>query len=471
MLLVSREKLEANLCRESFYDFVQRFWETCIPETPVWNWHIPYLCDEFQKVAELVFANKPKEYDVTVNISPGTTKSTIASVMFPAWCWTRQPSLRSICGSYAYDLSLDLSRRSRQVIQSDKFKKIFPEIQLEEDQNTKGYFINTQGGARRAVTVGGAVTGTHGHIIIVDDPVNPKGAQSETILAASNLWMQETLSTRKINKEQTPTILIQQRLHENDATGSLLKRTSGHGVKHICLPGEETDWINPPELRAHYVDGLMDVVRLSRPVLQSLEKDLGEYGYACQILQRPIPRGGGLFKTARLQLDVPHAKFTKKVRYWDKAGTRGGGARTAGVLLGMDVDGFVWILDVVKGQWDAYEREAIIKATAQRDGLKVEIGVEQEPGSGGKESAENTVRNLHGFRVRVDRPTGDKYLRADPFAVQVNGGNVRYVAGEWNQEYLNELEYFPRGTYKDQVDATSGAYAILNRRTYTVGGF
>jgi predicted phage terminase large subunit-like protein len=118
-------------------------------------------------------------------------------------------------------------------------------------------------------------------------------------------------------------------------------------------------------------------------------------------------------------------------------------------------------LDVVRGQWDAYDRERIIRLTAEADGRPVEIGIEQEPGSGGLESAQNTVRNLAGFTVFKDRPTGDKATRADPFVVQVNGGNVRMLKGEWNRDYLNELLYWPNSKYKDQVDASSGAFLRL----------
>ena len=101
--------------------------------------------------------------------------------------------------------------------------------------------------------------------------------------------------------------------------------------------------------------------------------------------------------------------------------------------MGVDVDQKSAVLDLLRGQWEAAARERIILQTAQIDGKGVAIGVEQEPGSGGKESAQSTVKMLAGFRVRVDRPTGDKEVRADPYAVQVNGGNVYLVQGPWNK--------------------------------------
>ncbi len=152
------------------------------------------------------------------------------------------------------------------------------------------------------------------------------------------------------------------------------------------------------------------------------------------------------------------------VRYWDKAGTAGGGAYTAGVLLAKDRDGLIYITDVVRGQWAAVDRERIIRATAEADRAKyghVRISVEQEPGSGGKESAESTIRNLIGFSAIADRPTGDKAIRLEPFAAQAGAGNVRLVIARWNGEYVDELTTFPMGKYRDQADATSGAFNRL----------
>jgi predicted phage terminase large subunit-like protein len=119
---------------------------------------------------------------------------------------------------------------------------------------------------------------------------------------------------------------------------------------------------------------------------------------------------------------------------------------------------------VARGQWSALEREQKIKLLAQLDAKlcsSYEIGVEQEPGSGGKESAENTIRRLAGYTVFADKVTGSKDVRAEPFAAQVQGNNVRLVAGEWQFDLLDEMEGFPNSKYRDQVDACSGAFNRL----------
>ena len=76
-----------------------------------------------------------------------------------------------------------------------------------------------------------------------------------------------------------------------------------------------------------------------------------------------------------------------------------------------------------------------------------------------------SIRNLIGFSVLVDPPKGDKVYRADPYSVQVNNGNVfLFRNDDWNREYIEEFRYFPRSRYKDQVDASSGAFNRLMQK-------
>lgn len=468
----SEVEIMASLCRSSFADFVRLFWDVIVPEELIWNWHMGYLCRRLHKLAERVFEGLPKEHDLIINISPGSTKSTIASIMFPAWVWTRLPSARLLSGSYSQMLAMDLARKSRDLIKSDRYRACFTDVEIREDQDSKGFFVNKHGGERYAFGIGGTVTGKHGHFIIVDDPLNPNQAASEAELNAANRWMEETLPSRVVDRRVVPTILIMQRLHENDPTGHRLRKANLMPVRHVCIPAEATEHVNPPSLKKYYVGGLMDPKRLGWEAL-SQAKAQGEYAYAAQYLQTPIPRGGLMFHTDKLRVARPPAAFKRVIRGWDKAGTAGGGMFTAGVKIGIAADDRVWVLDVIRGQWDASMREATILSAARSDGTGVTVGVEQEPGSGGKESAEATARRLIGFPVRVvkvGKSEGDKAARADPFAAQVNAGNVSLAEAAWNLDYVNELRFFPRSRYKDQVDATSLAFNLLARPRLVAGG-
>ncbi len=207
-----------------------------------------------------------------------------------------------------------------------------------------------------------------------------------------------------------------------------------------------------------------------------LEKDPG---YTANLLALPlvdrerllcgnwkiVAEGGKMFNQAWWKFvdTMPEGKRTI-VRFWDKAATANGGAETAGVRMSKTDDGRFFVEHVVHGQWSTHEREQRIRRTAEQDGTDVEIYLEQEPGSAGKDSAEFTIRNLAGFKVRAQRATGDKLERAKPFASQVEAGNVYLVRGEWNKDYIHQHHNFPQTKLKDMVDASSGAFNVLALR-------
>lgn len=476
MTCLDKNALEASVCRDSLQDFVQRFWDVICPERMHWNWHMGVICDVLQEAAERVFRGEPKKYDLVINVPPGSSKSIIASQMFPAWCWTRMPSCKFIMTSYATALALRDARLSRMLIDSTKYIRLFGDMELRDDQNSKSDFENGSGGFRFSAGIDGAITGRHAHFIGIDDPVNPEEAVSEPKLATANRVVTVTLPSRKVDKQITVTYNIQQRLHQDDPSGRLIAeslRENGTPIKHIKLPGEITSpkQVKPRKYARFYKDGLLDPVRHTRASLKAALARMGQYGYAGQYLQEPAPLGGGMFQVDKIVIEQPpHLRhFAALARYWDKAGTKDGGAWTAGVLMGLDKRGHFWVLDVIRGQWDSAVRERRIKQTAQADeeasgdGKKrrVQVGVEQEPGSGGKESAQATARNLAGYLVRLDPAKGDKVTRADPFSVQVNSENVSMAPGPWNKVYIDEFALFPNSKYKDQVDASSGAFALL----------
>lgn len=482
---VDEASLIRSIVRESFLEFVREFWPVIVSDPLVENWHIPFICSELQTLAERVFRGEPKAYDLVVNIPPGSSKSTLCSQLFPAWVWTRMPHARFICASYAYTISLKDAMKMRDVVESETYRACFPGLELREDQNTKGYFVNRSKGERFSTGVGGAVTGNHAHFILIDDPINPEEAFSDAELATANRWMESTISTRKVDKRVTPMLLIQQRLHQNDPSGELLDKAAGTGsVRHICLPGEytgeskepdEPPEVSPPELAVNYVDGLFDPVRLPRPALDQLRRDLGEYGYASQILQVPIPTGGGLFDVNKLIMENHRpGKFVRLVRSWDKAAsdsTTKNANWSVGALMGVDARGDYWILDVIRAQLRPTPREHLIRSTAEMDGEHVEVILEIESGSGGKESGEGTVRNLAGFRIHTFHPTGDKESRAYAFASQVGGGTVHCLDRPWTKELKSEMRFFPKSKFDDQIDALSGAFNVLARRSRKVGGW
>ena len=469
------DAVKAERCRRSFYHFITEFWDCISSDEFKTNWHIPYLCSELTRLAERVANKLPKRHDLIINIPPGTTKSITCSIMFPVWCWLNWSWMRFIVASYSGALSLEHAEYSRDLIRSEKFKRLFPELDIKQDKDTKSNFrivkhrssgIVEIGGNRYSTSVGGTLTGFHGHILIVDDPLDPNRAVSETELKSANRWIDQTLSTRKVDKAVTPTILIMQRLHQNDPSGHILAKKKKN-VRHICLPCEIRNYgkyLRPKELAEFYTDGLLDPIRMPWEILEEMEADLGQYGYAGQGGQNPVPPGGGMFKVDHFQIiDTMPAlvNIIQTIRYWDNAGTKDAGAFSVGCKMHKLQNGKYLIPDVKRGQWASDEREKIKRETAEADGSSCVVYSEQEPGSSGKDMANATIRNLAGFMAFADRPTGDKVYRADPYSVQVNNGNVLLLRGDWNHDFIEEHRNFPYSTYKDQVDGASGAFGKL----------
>ncbi len=475
--------IQRALNNRSFYSFFVYFWDTISSAKLVPNWHLFYLCTEVQEAIERMANGEACEYDLLINIPPGTTKTTLLSIMLNAWVWTKWEWVQVIGASYSMQLSLKSASATRDIIRSNKFKEMYPDLFIKADEDSKSDFRimkkaqddkeDTRGGFRFSTSVGGTVTGMHAHLIVIDDPLNPLQALSTQQMQTVNNWVNAVIPTRKVDKDVALTIMVMQRLHENDPSGNWLAKektkdkSSNKRIRHISLPADisETDeFLHPKELKVHYKNGLLDPNRLSKETLDNMLIDLGTFQYSGQFLQNPVSSQGGLFKVDYLNIIdniISPGLIENTVRYWDKAGTIGGGAFTVGVKMHKLTDGRFVISDVKRGQWGSDDRERIIKMTAQADGHEVVVGIEQEPGSGGKESAEATIKNLAGFIVYKDIPRGDKVLRADPFSVQVNYGNVSILRAEWNDVYIEEMRFFPLSRYKDQIDATSGAFNML----------
>lgn len=158
----------ASLCRASFEAFVRLFWdEVPVAQTLMWNWHLGVYTSEIQSVAEEILSGNPRSHDLVCNVSPGSSKSSVWSVLFPCWVWTRKPDARLITASHTEILATDLAAYAREVMRSVMYQMCFPDIEFTETQDAKGYYRNTKGGERFTCTVAGkSPTGHHAHFII-----------------------------------------------------------------------------------------------------------------------------------------------------------------------------------------------------------------------------------------------------------------------------------------------------------------
>lgn len=473
--------IRKELARRSLYKFVLYTWHLVETKPFVDGWHIRMIC------AHLEAVSRGKLMRLMINIPPRHMKSLLVSVFWPAWHWLWDPAHQWLFSSYAHSLSIRDAVRCRRLMQSAVYQSWLEQPGgglawvFTGDQNTKIRYENDQGGYRLATSVDGALTGEGGDTIVVDDAHNVVEGESATRRGACVTWWDESMSTRHNNPRVPRTVLMGQRVHHQDLYGHVLDSEEGALYDKVILPARyEPDAQRlvsslgavDPRTRA---DQCLWPERFGDAELTRLEARLTRYAVAAQLQQRPTPREGGLFPVGEMKYAerFNRAAVVATVRYWDKAGTEGGGKFTSGVRMHRLRDKTVVVDHVVRGQWAAGTREKIIKQWAILDNkefgspddpAKVKTYVEQEPGSGGKESAENTVRNLAGFKVYADRPTGDKEARAEPFAAQVENGNVLVVAGaneSWPAKYTEELQMFPNSDFTDQVDSSSGAFNKL----------
>lgn len=426
-----------------------------------WYRHCEVLGRVLEKVAEGELRR------VMIFCPPRHGKSEQTSRLFTAYYLTRFPERWVGLASYGAEFATDLARNAKEFYLAGGGE-------LRGDQRAAANWRTAKGGGLWSAGAGGSITGRGGNLLVIDDPLkNAEEAASETIRRRHQEWWQSTFRTRA--EPDSAIVIIQTRWHTEDLSGWLLSREGGEATEgwHIVNlpaiaegPSEipatctlELDWRNPGEA--------LCPERYDLPALNALRGGTGPYYWSAMFQQRPAPRGGGMFERAWFEI-IPATPqpVAQRIRYWDKAGTAGGdGARTAGVLMARSGDSFT-IESVVAGRWGATERERVISQTAQADKAahgRVATWVEQEPGSGGKESAEATVRGLSlaGFSAHAEPVRGDKALRAEPLAGAASVGNVRLKAGEWCEGFLSEIELFPMGALKDQVDAASGAFNKL----------
>lgn len=449
-----RKRDNPPLSFASFVDLVSR---------GKYQWY-PYcikLAHILQKVAD------GKLNRLMVLMPPRHGKSELVSRLFSAYYLYRFPEKWVGLNSYAAELAYTFSR-------SAKDNYLYAGGPIRQDAHAMRHWETGKDGGMWAAGVGGPITGKGFNLGIIDDPIkNAEEASSEVIRRKQKDWFASTFSTRE--EPGAAIIIIQTRWHEDDLSGYVLSLENEepdhwHIVHFEAI--KESKSPEYPETCTIELDDRQPGEALSpaRYPIEKLKKFLnriGSYFFGALFQQTPKPHEGNIFKRDWFELVNRVPSDCKRVRYWDKAGTEGSGAFSCGVLIGYNhMAKIYYIEDLVRGQWSAGRRETIIKQTAQLDAVSYGLynlatWIEQEPGSGGKESAEATILNLAGFIIRKDRPTGDKVLRSRPLAAQAEARNVKILNADWTKDFLDRLGAFPFGTYKDDVDASSGAFNKL----------
>ena len=310
--VVSKKKMLLDIdrsnCEDSLYLFLRGAWKYL--DSSPWKdgWPIEAVAEHLEAVVDGEIKR------LIINIPPRMGKSSITSVALPAWTWAQRdrgptsgPGVQFLHASYANQLSLRDSVKCRRLIESTWYQERWGDrFDLNSDQNTKSRFSNNQGGERLITSIGAAVTGEGGSIIVVDDPNAANEAFSEATIQTTIDWWDGTMSTRLNDPKTGAYIIIQQRLAEDDLTGHILSKDVGEWT-HLCLPMRYEPerafitgigWKDPRSIEGE----LLWPDRFGEKETTLLEKQLGPYAAAGQLQQRPEPAGGGVIKRDWWQL-------------------------------------------------------------------------------------------------------------------------------------------------------------------------
>ena len=412
-----------------------------------WNLHSPHillLCKYLQDVAD----GKIKR--LAISQPPRSGKSETLC-RFAAFMLEKRSNSNVLCCGYNQSIGRRFSRKTRTIIDS--------RIGLSKNHQSIDEWSIDNGSVYYVGSVNSPKTGVGFNLVICDDLIkNREEASSPVITEKLRDFYKEDLYSRL--EPNGSMILVGTRWSENDPIGYAISLDDSFqiiNVPAIC-EDEETDPLNRKLGESIFPE------RYSTEDYLAIKEIMGEFGFSSLYQGRPIPKDGGLFKPDRIKIDTPE-KIIKKVRAYDLAASSGKGDYTVGVLLGLDEKDNIWILDVYRSQDGTDKRDAKILQISELDGRETRIRIPQDPGSAGKSLSHYFIKMLSGFTVISNPVSGNKETRAEPFAIQVNAGNVKMIKADWNKDLLKELEMFPYGKTDDQVDALSDAFDEITKKT------
>jgi predicted phage terminase large subunit-like protein len=460
--------IERELCKRSLAEFAKRAWRVLEPSAELkWGWALDAICLHLEAVT------KGEITRLLMNVPPGSMKSLLTGVIWPAWEWgpVGLPEMRFVGTAHEEQLAIRDSRRCRDLIKSEWFQKLWP-LDLLADLDGKREFGNTRKGIRQARAFT-SMTGVRGDRVILDDPISADNANSAAKLEAARIAFTETLPTR-VNSDKSAIVVIMQRLNEKDISGVI--KEMGLPYTHLCIPMRfepafrcttSIGWTDPRTVEGE----LMFPERFGETQVAELEKTLGTYGTAGQLQQRPAPRGGSIINTDWFGYwsHVPQLEFrfitvdtAQKTADHNDWSVLQCWARS---FIGKAVK-----LDQVRGKWEAPELLVQARAfwlkhlndprplanAATMRGMYVEDKV----------SGTGLIQTLRreGLPVIAVQRNKDKISRGYDAAPFIETGNVLLPQdAPWLSGFLAEVAAFPSGAHDDQLDPMFDAINLVQR--------
>jgi predicted phage terminase large subunit-like protein len=457
----SETRLLEALLRSDFRAFVRKAFTTLCPgQGYVRSWHVEAIAWQLERV------RRGEIRRLIINMPPRSLKSITASVAFPAFLLGHDPSRRVICVSYSGDLAKKHANDFRAVLESPWYRTTFPTTRIGPYKNTETEIELTARGFRLATSVGGTLTGRGGDIIIIDDPLKPDDAFSESKRSGANQWFASTLLSRLDDKRTGAIVVVMQRVHMDDLTGFLLSQSDEWKV--LSLPAiaefEDTIPIGDGSVHRRALGEALSPEREPLHVLEEIKLQIGSDTFSAQYQQAPVPPGGAMVKrhwVKRYPDLPPECEQFLTLQSWDTA-SKGGPDNDWSVCTTWLVtrDRRWFLLDVWRRRVDYPALKVATQDLAKKwNASRVLV---EDAGAG-----TSLVAELKGKipGIIAVKPTGDKESRMAVASAKFEAGQVFLPKrADWLPDLEAELFAFPGSRHDDQCDSISQALFDKNVR-------
>lgn len=461
----ARIKVERRLCyddKHGYYEFFKMAWHVVEKKPLKLNFHIQYLCDRLQAEIERIAAGIPKKKDLIICIPPRSSKSSIVTVFLNAWIWIKYPHIKIITTSYSSTLSGKHAIKTKLIIESQWYQVRFGgAFRLSRKKNTNNEYWNTERGMRFASSVDGTVTGDGGDVIVGDDLINPKQSASKKMRENAVNFLRETLSNRLDDPDIGIIILMQQRTHANDVVGMEILE-NGDLYEQIILPAQDLAPIKPAGLARYYVDGLLDPVRFSLPILEKHRRRMSTFD--AQYNQVPKKPGGNIWKESWFFDFTMHelyaaAAAAKHSLVWnfvlDGAYTKKKKNAPTVCLCYTIFRNRAYVVNILREWMEYTECVDQVAIFVKQNGYTSESVIEIEPKANGLSLINSLISDKGINAMESYIPVNDKEANAHDVTPVLKAMRVGLLSGaHWRTTYIDEVTAFPNSDYADQVDVT-----------------
>jgi predicted phage terminase large subunit-like protein len=407
-----------------------------------------------------------KTRNLIITMPPRHLKSICVSVALPAFFLGHNPTGEVMAVSYGQELAKKFAEDTRRVMASGLYTRIF-DTRLAGARQAPHALRTTAGGIRRATSIDGAATGVGADLLIFDDPQKPNEALSDAMRASTNQAYENTFLSRRNDPASCRTVIVMQRLHEDDFVGHVTGLGGEWEVLNLPAIAEADEAYPYETFMGRYIyrrqeGAALHPTRVPLGELDIIRAGMGEAAWASQYMQRPAPAGGGLVNTAWFKryddADLPKA-FDRIVQSWDTANTIAEWSDYSVCTTWGVVDKRIFLIDVFRRRliYPDLKRAIVQQATVH---AATTILIED------KASGTQVIQDLRRDGLSIVepcKPVTDKQIRMSGRAAIIEAGAVHVPReAHWLPEYLHELAVFPNGKYDDQVDSTSQALEAIH---------